>query len=67
MENINELLPVLIPLALLQLTLMVVALVHILRHTKYKTGNRPLWIVIVVLVNYIGPVAYFIFGRSEEE
>lgn len=67
MENISEYLPILIPLAVLQLGLMITALVHILRHNTYKAGNRAVWIVVVLLVNYVGPVAYFIFGRSDEE
>lgn len=64
--DINELLPIIIPIAVIQLVLMIVALVHILRHDTYKVGNRALWIVIVLFVNLVGPVVYFIFGRSDE-
>jgi hypothetical protein len=46
---------------------MIVALVHVLRHDKYRFGNRIMWVLIVVFVNIIGPVAYFVFGRGEEE
>jgi len=64
-ELISRLLPVLIPLAIVQLALIVAAMVHILKHEKYKTGNRLVWIIIVLAVNTVGPILYFIFGRSE--
>lgn len=54
-----------LPLIVLQLTLMIVALVHILRHDNYKTGNRILWIFIVIFLNLIGPILYFAIGRGE--
>lgn len=59
-------LPFLIPVAVIQIGLMVAALVHILRHKTYKVGNRVLWIIIVVLINLIGPILYFTIGKGEE-
>ena len=66
MEEIMNLLPFLIPLFVIQFGLMIAALVHIFRHDTYKTGNRALWVCICLLVNIIGPVLYFIVGRSED-
>ena len=61
-----QLMPILIPLLVIQLALLIAALVHILKHDTYRSGNRVLWIIIVVCVNIIGPVLYFILGRSDE-
>jgi hypothetical protein len=61
-----SLLPVLVPLVLIQIILMVSALVSIFRHTSYKMGTRVLWVVVVVVVNTIGPILYFVLGRTEE-
>ena len=58
-------LPLLIPLALIQVGLLVAALIHILKHDHYKTGNRLMWILICVFVNTIGPILYFVIGRGE--
>lgn len=58
--------PFLIPVAVIQLGLMIAALVHILRHNAYKVGNRVLWIIVVVLVNIIGPILYFTIGKGDE-
>ena len=67
LDTLTSLLPFLIPLVIAQLTLMVAALVHILKHPHYKIGNKALWISVVVLINLIGPILYFTLGRSEEE
>lgn len=66
MEPLLEYLPILIPFVLVQLALAITALVHILKHPHYKFGNKPLWIIIVLFVQIIGPIIYFVFGRGEE-
>ena len=65
MLDISSLLPILIPVGLLQLGLTVAALVHVFTHNTYKTGSRALWAV-VSLISISGPVLYFILGRSDE-
>ena len=66
MDILLQYLPFLIPLAIIELGLMVAALIHILTHHNYHYGNRVIWIVVVVLVNIIGPVLYFVLGRESE-
>ena len=66
MPNLMQYLPFLIPIALIQLGLLAAALVHILRHTTYKAGNRVLWIIIVVVFNIIGPILYFVIGKGDD-
>lgn len=66
MEVLIEYLPLLIPIILIELALAVTALIHVLRHPHYKFGNKPVWIVVVLFVQIIGPVVYFVFGRGEE-
>jgi len=64
--QITRLLPLLIPLAVIQLGLMIAALIHVLKHDTYKTGNRTLWVILCVCVNIIGPILYFTIGRSDD-
>lgn len=66
MDKIVECLPFLIPLIVVELVLMITALIHVVKHPHYKFGNQPLWIVIVMVVQMIGPIIYFVFGRGEE-
>ncbi|MEA4890038.1 MAG: PLD nuclease N-terminal domain-containing protein [Clostridiaceae bacterium] len=66
MEKLIEYLPFLIPILIVQLILMITALIHVLKHPVYRFGNKPLWIIIVIFGELIGPIVYFIFGRGEE-
>jgi len=66
MDSIREYLPVILPLALLQLGLMAAALAHIFTHKSYRVGTRALWAVLSVVLSIIGPVLYFCVGRSDE-
>lgn len=63
----TEYLPFLIPVIIIELALMFTAMVHVIRHDHYKFGSKPIWIFVVVLLQIIGPVVYFVFGRSDEE
>lgn len=65
-EEVMDLLLKLWPLLLLQLGLMIWALVDLLRRRSTRTLSMPAWILIIVLVNFFGPVAYFLFGRAEQ-
>jgi hypothetical protein len=65
MEKLLEFLPFIIPIVIIELALTVTALIHVLTHKKYRFGNRVLWIVLC-FVQIIGPIIYFVFGRSEE-
>lgn len=66
MDILREYWPFLVPLIIAELALMVTALIHVLRHPTYRFGTRALWIPIVVFIQIIGPVVYFILGRSED-
>lgn len=66
MDNIIEYLPFLIPVIILEFILMVTAVVNILKHDKFKVGNKVIWLIISVFVQIIGPILYFTIGRSDE-
>lgn len=66
MSDINEILPFLIPLAVVEFALLGYTLWHILTHPHYKRGSRVLWIVIVIVgMEFIGPILYFLLGKEE--
>lgn len=66
MNLATEYLPFLLPAIIVELGLMIAALVHVLKHTDYRFGNKPIWIAVVVLIQIIGPIIYFVFGRSDQ-
>ena len=67
MEQLKEFLPFLIPLVILQFSLLGYTLYHILTHNSYKRGNRTLWLIVsLVLMNFVGPILYFLLGKEDE-
>lgn len=65
-EELREFLPFLIPLVIAQFSLLGYTLYHILTHDTYKRWNRTVWLVItLVLMNFVGPILYFVFGKED--
>ena len=64
LELIKQLLPLLIPIFIIQLALVLVAVIDL---SKQKTTRGPklLWVLVILLVNFIGPILYFVVGRDE--
>ena len=65
-EIIIKYLPVFRPLIVIELALALTALVHVVRHPHYRFGNKAVWILVVLLIQFIGPVLYFAMGRGDE-
>ena len=66
MDKIMEFLPFLIPLVIAQLTLLGYTLYHIFTHDTYKKGNRTVWVIVtLVLMNFVGPILYFLLGKED--
>ena len=66
-SGIMQYMVLLIPLMLIELALMITALVHVLRHDKYRHGSKGMWVAIVLIFQIIGPILYFAIGRGEKE
>jgi hypothetical protein len=65
METLRPIIPYLIPVVLLELGLMAFALRDLIPRRRVN-GPKWLWVLIVILVQIIGPIAYLIAGRPEE-
>lgn len=63
LENVNF--GLLIPILIVQLILLVIALVDVIR-TEKTNGPKWVWVLIIVLINIIGPIMYFVFGRRDD-
>ncbi|MGR3764683.1 PLD nuclease N-terminal domain-containing protein [Rossellomorea sp. NS-SX7] len=52
------------PLILIQLILMLIAVIDLIR-IKHTNGPKWVWLLVVLFINVIGPIIYFIFGRRQ--
>ncbi len=66
-QQITALLPFLIPLAVIQLLLLVIALIDVVKREKVTGGNKVVWILVIVFINIVGPIIYLLVGRKESE
>jgi len=64
--TLEEILPLLIPLIVLQLALVGVGLYDLTRpERRVKGGSKLVWGLVIAFVQFLGPLAYFLFGREE--
>jgi hypothetical protein len=63
MDN-TLLVQILLPVIVLQLILVITALVSLFKQEQ-TNGPKWLWTIIILFINIIGPVLYFIFGKKE--
>ena len=67
MDKLVEYLPFLIPLVIAQFALLGYTLYHILTHKTYRRGTRRTWLIVtLVLMEFVGPILYFLFGKEED-
>lgn len=66
MNTLFKMLPLLIPVLVMDITLAAAAVIHILRHPRYRIGNKALWLVVSVVLLLFGPILYFVFGKGED-
>jgi hypothetical protein len=64
--TIQQLLPLLIPLVVLQLALVAVGLYDLTRpDRRVKGGNKLVWGLLIAFVQFLGPLVYFLLGRED--
>lgn len=65
LDFILELLPLLIPIVLIDLVFKIYVIIDILKEDRVVTGgNKVIWIVVSMVINF-GWVIYLIFGKDE--
>jgi hypothetical protein len=68
MRTSSSVVLLLLPIALIELGLLVYALVDLLRpERRVLGGSKLVWGLVIVLINGIGPLLYLIVGRREAE
>jgi hypothetical protein len=64
--DIGALLPVIVPVVIVQLVLIVIALRDLVRDDRrVRGGNKWLWAVVIFLFGILGPLVYLTVGRLD--
>ena len=54
------------PIIVIQLGLMIAALIDLERdERRVRGGSKFVWALVIVFVNVVGPILYFVAGREE--
>jgi len=62
----EQVVALLAPVILIQVGLLIAALVDLGREDRrVRGGNKLIWALVVVFVNVIGPIVYFVAGRED--
>lgn len=64
-DTLREYAPLLIPIILIQLALVIAALWDLIRREKTR-GSKWLWVIVILFLNTLGPIIYFLVGRDDE-
>ncbi len=60
------LIALLVPIVVIQLVLMIWGLYDLTRsERRVKGGSKVVWALIIIFVNLIGPILYFLAGRED--
>jgi hypothetical protein len=65
--TVSQILPLLIPLIVIQLGLMALALRDLLRpDRRVRGGNKGVWAAVIVFGELVGPLIYLAAGRLDD-
>jgi hypothetical protein len=64
-NELRDYIPLLAPLVLIQLFLIVVCLRDLSKRTSTR-GPKWLWVVVIIFINFVGPIIYLVVGREDE-
>lgn len=63
--TLSEALPLLLPIIAIQFILLIIAVLAWRKTTK-TLGNKWIWLVIIIVIGIIGPIAFLTIGRRNE-
>ncbi len=57
--------PLLIPIVIINYILVIAALVDLFRRERVLGDRKWIWALVILFIQYIGPIVYFVIGRKE--
>ena len=55
-----------LPLVIINLIFVIIALVDLSKRKKVLWGNKIIWVILIIFVQYVGWILYFLIGKKEE-
>ncbi|GIN40407.1 MULTISPECIES: PLDc N-terminal domain-containing protein [Heyndrickxia] len=52
------------PIIIIQFLLVIIAVIDLIRN-KQPNGPKWMWVLIILFINIVGPIIYFIVGRRQ--
>jgi hypothetical protein len=64
--KLEQIIALVAPIVVIQLGLMIAALIDLERdERRVRGGSKLVWALVIVFVNVVGPILYFVAGREE--
>ncbi len=63
--TLQQMLPFLIPVLVVEIILLIFAILDLAKQQATR-GPKWMWVLIILFIQIIGPIAYFVLGRKEE-
>jgi hypothetical protein len=64
--KVEQIIALVAPIIIIQFGLMIAALVDLEREERrVRGGSKLVWALVIVFVNVVGPMIYFVAGREE--
>ena len=64
-STIQQMLPFLIPVIIIEIILLVLAFLDLSKQ-RVTRGPKWMWVLIILFIQIVGPIVYFVLGRKEE-
>ncbi len=64
--EVKEMILIIAPLVVINLIFVIIALLDLAKRQKVLWDNKVVWVILIVFVQYLGWISYFLFGRKDE-
>jgi len=64
--EVKEMILIIAPLVIINLIFVIFALVDLAKRPKVLWDNKIIWVLLIVFVQYLGWISYFLLGRKDE-
>ena len=64
--GVTEMILIITPLVVINMIFVIIALIDLAKRKNVLGNNKVIWVLLIVLAQYLGWISYFLFGRKDE-